>query len=421
MRFFRCIFWLIFFLIISSFSQDLNNWEYCGIDSVSITAMHSFGNGHLVAGSNGEAQAIYGSHDYGKTWDTISMDVPRKEIRRFEYINNTLYACLIGNSWSTYMSKDSGKTWEQTPNNPLVGETYCMDGKDSILIAGGFQKYARSTDYGKTWETLYLCDFFADLDDNEVGAMLSMVRFRDTLYVGTQCGVFATKDWGLSWEKRGKNDNLASSGTVGSIDMIDSVIMIGTNIGVFFSYCYGGTGMFDWKKMYENGVTGNSELYNVGDSLLLFYNSHGSYLDFFWSADTGKTWEQFFLVDSVNTIKAYRFCHDNKYMYTCSYCGVWRCPRSDNVNIENCNQFEKTRPYFNNKILTISLESESKIRADLYSLSGKRITTLIDTRLHYGDYNINFNKYLKNLPTGIYLIKLNINENGLSWKIQVLK
>lgn len=341
MRFFKYVLFIMFLLLINSFAQDLNNWEYCGIDSVSITAMHSFGNGHLVAGSNGSAQPIYGSHDYGKTWDTISMDVPRKEIRRFEFINNTLYACLIGDNPSMYMSNDSGKTWTAVENCPF-GLTYCMDGKDSILIAGGFNKYARSIDSGKTWETLYLCDFFLDLDDNEVGAMLDMVRFRDTLYVGTQCGVFATKDWGVNWEKRGQNIEGANSATIGSIDMLDTIIIIGTNYAVYFSYCYGGTGMFDWKKMFHN-ENGISELHNVEDSLLLFYNSHGSYLDLFWSDGTGKTWERFFLTDSVNTIDVNDFCHDEKYMYVGSYYGVWRYPRFDGVTIKNSKEYNKIK------------------------------------------------------------------------------
>jgi len=410
----------------SSYSQ-LNNWEYCGIDSVSITAMHSFGNGHLIAGSNNEAQPVYVSHNYGKTWDTLSMALPSDEIRRFEYFNNTLFACLIGNYPSIYMSNDTGKTW-YTPDTingqykyPLY-YTYCMEAKDSVVIAGGFNKYARSTDYGDTWEKLYLCDFFDDLDENEVGAMLSMVQFRDTLYVGTQCGVFATKDWGLSWEKRGKNSSGAGSAEVGSIDFLDSTLMIGTRNGIYFSYSFGGIGLTDWKWIFHN-ESGISELYNVDDSLLMFYNSHGSYLDLFWSNDTGETWGKFFLEDSINNIDVNSFCHDDKYLYIGSYYGVWRCPRFDNVTIKKnyeSYKFENSFIKLNKNKLNIFVTSESYISAFIYSLSGRKIVTLFENKKQKGKYCYNLSCYNRDISTGMYLINVTINGHNITKKISII-
>jgi len=418
---------LLFTLASSSFSQ-LNNWEYCGIDSVSITAMYNFGNGHLIAGSNGEARPVYVSYNYGKTWDTLSM-LPHKEIRRFEFFNNTLYACMIDIIPSIYMSKDSGKTWyapdtlENGQSEYPFAMTYCMEAKDSIVIAGSLNKYARSTDYGDTWETLYLCDFFDDLDENEVGAMLSMVQFRDTLYVGTQCGVFATKDWGLSWEKRGKNSSTASSGTVSSIDMLDSLIMIGTNYGVYFTQTFGGTGMNDWELMFHN-ESGISELYNVEDSMLIFYNSHGPELDLFYSSDTGETWNHFYLLDSINTLDVSSFCHDEKYLYIGSYFGVWRHNRFDNVTINNANKdsnlIKKSKlVMLNNKTIKVDIKKGDNIRIDIFSLDGKQIYTTSDKRLQSGSNILRIENVYKKFAQGIYMIKLTINNEQYFYKFSL--
>jgi len=418
---------LLILIIIQSTHSQLNNWEYCGIDSACITAMYNFGNGHLITGTSGEAQPIYVSYDYGKNWDTLSMALPSDEIRRFEYFNNTLYACLIGNYPSIYMSQDSGKTW-YTPDTingqyeyPLA-YTYCMEARDSIVIAGGFNKYARSTDYGDTWEKLYLCDFFDDLDENEVGAMLSMVQFRDTLYVGTQCGVFATKDWGLSWEKRGKNSSTASSGTVSSIDMLDSIILIGTNYGVYFSHNYGGTGVNDWELIFHN-QSGVSELHNVKDSLLLFGNNYGSGTDLFYSADTGKTWNQFYLQQTTERIAIYGFLHDDKYFYALTNPGVWRYPRFENVTINNYKpkyaKLNKTRNFvkWSNKNITIQIVTEGFVKIDIYSLDGKMIHTLVESNLPQGTHILRINNLKKELANGIYLAKAVVNGEYFSQKV----
>jgi hypothetical protein len=297
-----------------------------------------------------------------------------------------------------------------------------MEAKDSIVIAGSFNKYARSTDFGDTWEKLHLCDFFDDLDENEVGAMLSMVKFRDTLYVGTQCGVFATWDWGLSWEKRGKNSSTASSGTVSSIDMIDSSIMIGTNYGVYFSHSYGGTGMDDWKLMFHN-ESGSSELHNVDDSLLLFFNSYGKYDDLFWSDDTGKTWNQFYLIDSNNTIGIDKFCHDDKYLYICSYYGVWRLHRFESVTINNVHKSSEFKQpnslvKLNNESIKIEAKEEVNVKIVIFSLNGKKIYTLADTRLSTGSHIFKLYKIRKKFSNGIYLIKLTVNKSQFLFKFQ---
>jgi len=290
-----------------------------------------------------------------------------------------------------------------------------MEAKDSIVIAGSLNKYARSTDYGDTWETHYFPDTIPD-----VGALLDMVQYKDTIYAATQFGVFASKDWGISWEMRGENIQGASSANVCSIDMLDTIIMIGTNYGVHFSYCYGGTGLFDWKIMFHN-ESGISELYNVEDSLLLFGNNYGSGTDFFYSADTGKTWKQFYLQKTSERIAIYGFLHDEKYFYALTNSGVWRYLRDTNVNNNKLHE-GYTKP--NNILIAsqneiyLNINSKSNVAIDVYTVSGRKVLRLLDKIYQKGRYQIKVENYFMNLSNGVYLLRITINGkiNLLKWQ-----
>jgi len=248
-----------------------------------------------------------------------------------------------------------------------------------------------------------------------------MVQYKDTIYAATQFGVFASKDWGISWEMRGENYKGAN---VTSIFTIDTVLMIATDYAVYFSYCFGGTGLFDWKLMFHN-KSGISELYNVDDSLILFYNTHGSELDLFYSQDTGKTWERFFLIDSINTIDVTGFCHDDKYLYTHSYYGVWRHPRFDNVIIQNNGVYlsksvnRKEHIYVKDALLTLVLNSKENVKIDIFSLSGRRLKNLIDSRFGKGAHIFKVRGIDFQLSNGLYILVVDIGGTKYFQKLNI--
>jgi photosystem II stability/assembly factor-like uncharacterized protein len=167
-------------------------------------------------------QHVLKSIDKGGTWKQISPDLtyndPEKQgdisyrtitaLEESKFNPNLLYAGTDdGRLWRT---KDGGKNWEDIRKEPLpvrwvsriVASKYDF-GTVYVTQTGRRDDDAavylwRSTDYGTTWE-----DISANIPAGPVNVIREDPEEEDILYLGTDVGVYVSKDAGDSWEVLG--------------------------------------------------------------------------------------------------------------------------------------------------------------------------------------------------------------------------
>ncbi len=68
----------------------------------------------------------------------------------------------------------------------------------------------------------------------------------------------------------------------------------------------------------------------------------------------------------------------------------------------NCNHFLPTT------MISYSLATESKVKIEITNLLGQKVVVLVNGNKSSGNHDITWNA--KNLPSGIYLININVEE-----------
>lgn len=384
------IYFVVFVLPVSATKEI--NWEFLGPDTTgltsNITALYSFGNGYLIAGKGPDIQSssvktFMRSYDYGKTWDTVNAGLPNfYEVRRFLFYNGVLWAGLADLNYpSLYFSKDTGKTWNSAGEFPIYpfGRTYCMEAKDSIMVVGNYGTWGRSTDYGKTWqeydpETLYKVKW---------NPVLSMLNYKDTLFIATYFGVWASYDWGLNWELReGGNGTLAVS-----LASIGDKILLGTSAcALWFKNIKPSQGQFVLLNYYPS----DTKPFVINKKDIYVYSTYGDSCATFSSKDTGKTWNRFYLRPNATNVYIHIFYNDEKYIYAGSTKGLYRKLLNDTqVTINNFDRKNATfsRFFFSNSI-QLSFQKPVAIKLHVFSSNGSLVFSEITfTHTYYRKFN----------------------------------
>ncbi|MDF1574572.1 MAG: hypothetical protein P1P86_05210 [Bacteroidales bacterium] len=167
-------------------------------------------------------QHVLKSTDKGGTWEQISPDLtyndPEKQgdisyqtitaLEESTFNSKLLYAGTDdGRLWRT---RDGGKTWEDIRKEPLpvkwisriVASQYNF-GTVYLTQTGRRDDDAavyiwRSSDFGNTWE-----DISSNVPAGPVNVIREDPEKEDILYLGTDVGVYVSKDKGKSWEVLG--------------------------------------------------------------------------------------------------------------------------------------------------------------------------------------------------------------------------
>jgi len=400
-------------IFIYLYSSSLFSWEFIGpTDNLNICNLYSFGKGHILAFEgeiNNRNPYLFRSRDYGKTWDTLKNTGlhDSRDIRFIIWYNNQLWAGDCQNG--AYYSEDSGNTWI---DNDQTGMTYSFAAKDNYFLIGSYCSFYRSTDYGKTFELIYTPQV-----PHDFGAALSMMEFRGVVYAGTQFGIFASKDWGRTWEMRGKNMK-EQGGWITSLQRIDTVIIMSNFAGAYTSYDLGQNER-SWIFRFE--TDGSTILYVLDSSqiYLSYRTSNNTY--YCYSTDTDKTYKPFSITTPENY--CYEIKSDEKYVYIMTDHGIYRNLKIDSpVNIlkkENKTTLERNtiRYVTQNKTIMYSLKSPSAIDISLFKLNGQKIFTYKNNLLPSGKIKIDIKKYT--VISGLYIIYVTTNYKNESKLISV--
>ncbi len=156
--------------------------------------------------SGGKGSGLYKSRDGGKTWEKLTNDLPKGESGRIALsispADSTVYALIESEKTALYRSKDKGKSWEMINKSRVVNERPFYFSK---IVADPVKK-----------NRVYKPGFFMSVSDNggkhfrnpaieggaihpDVHALYIGTKDNNLLYIGTDGGVFVSRDKGNTW------------------------------------------------------------------------------------------------------------------------------------------------------------------------------------------------------------------------------
>lgn len=312
----------------------------------------------LLAGGCGTG--LFRSADNGVTWTHITDGLP-PDNGTFTCIY-TLAQCgpniLAALTNGVFYSEDNGLTWNATN---LTGPDILGAGgfavRDNIACVGivAFPSPVgvyRSTDYGVTW---FLTDQLPDIFTMATGG-------NHTMYAGELFSSYVSYDDGINWQGMG-------IGAAFTILAWDNYAFVGNNNGVLFSNNYGSS----WTYVNEG-------------------------------------------MDPYPNNSVQGLTRDNMYVYAGTFRdAVWRRPLSDfdiatsTSGITNKPGEVSVAPNPASTFIKIILPSSinEKYSVTIFNSSGQ---SFFSNEINFADKNTPLNIYVKDLPPGFYIIKINCSD-----------
>lgn len=217
---------------------------------------------------------VYKSIDFGKNWSKLN--ISSKKILTIEIDKNS--TILIGKDRGFSLSYNSGKSFItiEDPKNVLTVTT--LDINENVIFAGTFNGlYLKYKD--SLWKRIGFDNYYVysiEIDKDNV----------NTIFIGTNYGLFKSDDFGKNFYAIDKGLNLNSIIYSIKINKIDNnkFLYLGTNNGFYISD-YGDENKLEFKKKLNISVS-NLKIDPI-DSKTIYLGSIGIYK----SIDAGLSWE----------------------------------------------------------------------------------------------------------------------------------
>ena len=235
---------LLINITLSLFSQ---NWQQIGPYGGYFKEFTFYpNNSSIIYAGSDDGGGIWKSSDSGSTWSLLTADYPNMtgwKITIDENSPNTIYACDVYSRYGILKSTDGGSTWSNPINGLNSEKDKMVSGlsilsNDTLIISTGESATTtpprpgngvfRSFDGGISWNAGGLQNMTIPCIDNNVFG---------TIFAGTEDhGLFYSNDYGDTWTI---HPDVSSTAICHEIDIKDSIILIGTNSGVYLSTNYG--------------------------------------------------------------------------------------------------------------------------------------------------------------------------------------
>lgn len=413
------------------------NWNYIAPPGNNVGFVAPFG----VSPSNAQilyagTDLVYKSTNKGSTWTGTGNGVfngdPLLSLSVADNDQNFVYAATapVNHPAAVYRTTNGGTNWvnitQSLPDRyPMDIDINPVDPNTAYIVLSGFgtSHLFKTTDTGNSW-----IDKGAGLPDVPTSAVIIDPLYPDRIYVGNDLGVFVSLDAGDSWQTF--NDGL-----------VDAVIVMDLSISLpnrKLRCVTHGSGVFERSLINEI----------VPVELTSFTaNTNGNVVTLNWVTSTEKNNKGFEVQRSINPYKwsvvgfvsgsgtstrqhSYTFKDKNlpvgKYRYRLKqtdYDGSSEYSQIIDVTILSPNIFSLSQNYPNpfNPITKInySIKDKGHVQLKVFDILGKEVTTLVNEDQAPGQYNIAFNGV--NLPSGIYIYSLEMNNISLSKKMTLIK
>ncbi len=399
-------------------------------------------NGNLVAGFLG----IHTSTDQGQTWINTGW-YDNVMVHTVHAQNSAVFAACDGQT-GLRISRDNGNTFTQYTN---MNQTYprCLEQRGTDLFAGG-EPYItnkggiyKSGDLGHTWSFIGLpnksifCIAFKDSylfagslsdgifrtsNDGNTWVQInqgmplywvkSLAVYGNTVYAGTQSGLYKSDNDGINWSPAGFN-NVA----VNALTINNGKLFAGTGTGVYLFEASG-----NWSQVGQ--ITQDILMLNSFHSTLIAGGTN--FLS--KSTDNGTTWIS--ILDNLPNTNFVDFTVNNDFAYVATATeGLQRRPISqvitdigDDVSTTP-SVFDLKQNYPNpfnpSTMISYTVQKAGKITLKVYDLLGNEVATLLNEYKSPGNYELRF--YAGNLPSGTYFYRISGPEGSKTMKLQLVK
>lgn len=418
-----------------------NNWNYIAPPGNNVGFVAPF----VVSPSNPQilyagTDLVYKSTNKGSTWvgtgNGIFNGDPLLALSVADNDQNFVYAATapVNHPAGVYRTTNGGTNWQNVTQNlpdryPMDIDVNPNDPDTAYIVISGFgtSHLFKTADGGNTW-----LDKGAGLPDVPTSAVVVDPQYPDRVYVGNDLGVFVSLDGGDSWQTF-------------SDGLTDAVIVMDLNISPAnrkLRCITHGSGIFERSLINEIVPVELTSFTAYPDGDLVTLN---------WTTSTEKNNKGFEIQKSLNPAKGqydwsvvgfvpgsgtttkqhtYTFKDKNlsagEYSYRLKqedYDGSFEYSKIIEVKINPPDLFSLSQNYPNpfNPSTKISYRIKEKghVYLKVFDILGKEVATLINKVQTPGQYNISFNG--NNLPSGIYIYSLEINNKTLSKKMALLK
>jgi len=235
----------------------------------------------------GTEKGLFKSTDYGEHWISKSSGLSGSFTWDIVKDKNMVYAGL--HDQGVYISSDMGQNWDLISEKNKNNAIFKIVVKDSIIVASLYPPggILQSNDYGATWNAI----------KNPVGLFNTrincLVIYGDTIYAGTQQGLYFSLDYGKSWNSL--NQELVYY-NITSFKILFNQMFLGTyKSGIFISSDDGQTWINNSTSFTEISV--RDFVANENEIFAATYNSPVDMNPIPWkgifkSTDGGLTWFQ---------------------------------------------------------------------------------------------------------------------------------
>lgn len=337
----------------------------------------------------------------GAAW--VKKNVPGAH-RSIVFMNAaTGYMC--GESGKAFKTTDGGDSWISlnTGVNAYLNQIR-VSSAGTILIAGHTSLLLRSTDGGSTFENIMTS--FEDI------AYLSIQVIDENNFIvsGTESTIQKTTDGAVSWQ----------SMNAGMPNPLQAVVFTSGSYGWATGCC----GIF--LKTTDAGSSWHEEGYlTPGYTLysLQFIGSAKGWVTgdlgyMFRTTNSGMTWDSLYS-GTHGSLYSLHFIDENT-GYACGENGtilkttngggqgftIGIQPQSSEINTFQLYQ-NYPNPFNPSTLISYNLSTASHVTLQVYDVSGKLVSTLIDKKQSSGFYEIDFNG--NGLPSGVYYYAVSLN------------
>ena len=342
---------------------------------------------------------LYRSHDGGDTWEALwTPEGIWILCLTIDPVTKNIYAGTAGGDttqiYKVYKSTDSGNTWEETsgwstPANSIFDIAVDPSSPNKLYAATGGAIFG-SNDYGDNWTPLAIIPFAYTL--------LIDPNAPNTIYVGSggpyadNGGIYKSTDWGITWATIGLEEHAISS-LVGRFGTGNTI--------------YAGTGA----KFMETNGTG-----------------------VFRSTDSGISWEPMHSGLSSPFILSMLLDPASPNTIYAGTMGGGICKATVETGVETTEKnlpedvpfllSNFPNPFNATTRITFHIPAAGHVNIDIYDISGRFITTLIDEQLQAGHHRIGWegtDRYGVKVGTGLYFVHLYSGELRKTRKITLMK
>ena len=304
-------------------------------------------------------------------WEEVNNDIPYFPMA-ISSKNDTIFVGTLENGM--YRSTDNGLSWFSINSGLKHTGYHSLLVTDSIIFAGTSGTIYRSLNNGSEWTKSdlgssaknYMVEALAISGNNIIaGASNTGSNIDSSLYLST--------DNGLNWNSVSCSFEKSN---ITSLASYQNIVFAGTEIGVFISTDNG----LNWKSVNE----GLSDLY---------INSITCSNNFAYVATRGKVWYRPIeeLIVSVNESLPTHYSLSQNY----------------------------PNPFNPDTKIVFSIPKSDMVEIKVYDILGRELKTLFSEYKQAGKYKITF--IANNLPSGVYIYKMNTNHYSEIKKMILLR